>query len=169
MNRLNPTVSNATSHKPACKVVFVDNYFYTRSSKRFVSPIVPHLGLMSLGAQLELAGHKAEIFDPKIQFGREGWKVPDTKFEAACAANLLNRHADIIGFTAYGRTLPFVLHVARLIRKARPSQIIILGGPHASVLGRQILVAFECFDVVVRHEAEETIVPLVEALHAGAS
>jgi len=149
------------------KIVFVDNFFCSVSGRTVTVQIDPHLGLMSLGAVLEAAGHKVEICDPKALFLKGGWSVPQSSFLDAWAQDLLKRRADIIGFTAYGRTLPFAIRVAQRIKLADPRQKIVLGGPHATILGARLLEEFECFDVVACYEAEPIINKLVDALLTG--
>jgi radical SAM superfamily enzyme YgiQ (UPF0313 family) len=56
------------------------------------------------------------------------------------------------------------VRVADELRRREPDLPILLGGPHATVLDRQIMEAFTPFDVIVRHEAEDTIVPVLDAL-----
>ena len=46
----------------------------------------------------------------------------------------------------------------------QPGLPILLGGPHATMLHREILERFPQFDIVVRHEADETSAPLLEEL-----
>ena len=147
--------------------VFVDNFYYHRTNQSFSIEVVPHLGLMTLATLLEQAGHRAEVFDPKILFGHGGFAVPDSRFLDAWAQALLDRKADIIGFTAYGRSLPYVIRVAERIKLAAPHQIVILGGPHATIVGDKVLREFDCLDLVVHFEAELIIADLVERLRDG--
>ena len=56
------------------------------------------------------------------------------------------------------------LRLARLVRAHHPSSVIVFGGPHATLLGRDILKAFPDIDVIAVNEGEHIIVRLVEAL-----
>jgi len=150
-------------------IVLVDNFFYLRSLERVEVTVSPHLGLMSLAAVLQSVGHKVSIVDPKLVFSAGDWALPNQQFYEAWAHTILCLEADIVGFTALGRTLPHAVSAAERIKALRPSLPILVGGPHATILGPAVLEAFDCFDVVVRHEAETTIVHIVEALHAGRS
>lgn len=147
-------------------VVLVDNFFYLRSVGRVEVDISPHLGLMSLAAVLEGRGHSVSIVDPKLVFSSGDWRLPDQSFYEAWADSILALNPDIVGFTALGRTLPHAVAAAGRIKALRPQLPILVGGPHATILGPALLEAFDCFDVVVRHEAETTIVTVVEAVHA---
>lgn len=149
------------------KIVFVDNFYYVRVHNRVTVEISPHLGLMTLATILREAAHVVEIFDPKILFDDQGWRLPNDAFLDAWAAHLLDAEADVIGFTALGRTMPYVVRVAQRIKRSRPGQTIVLGGPHATIVGEPLLREFDCFDVVVRYEAEPNIVNLIHRLHEG--
>ena len=151
------------------KVLLVDNFWCRRVGPGFRVDISPHLGLMSLAAMLEAAGHEARILDPKLLFRVGGFDGGDEPFRRAWAEACLASGADVVGFTAYGRTLPPVLRVAELLRERRPDLPILLGGPHATIMAPHLVAAFESLTVVVRYEAEPIVVPLVEALGSGAS
>jgi radical SAM superfamily enzyme YgiQ (UPF0313 family) len=45
-----------------------------------------------------------------------------------------------------------------------PDLPVLLGGPHATILHREILERFRSFDLVVRNEAEQTLPPLLDRL-----
>ncbi len=72
--------------------------------------------------------------------------------------------ADVVGFTALGCNFQCVVRAAEVIRRRRPDLPLLLGGPHASILHEQILSSFSTFDIVFRHEAEETLLPALERL-----
>jgi radical SAM superfamily enzyme YgiQ (UPF0313 family) len=148
------------------KIVFVDNFFYLREANRAVVTISPHLGLMSLAAILEKAGHDVGILDPKLIFSKGTWRVPEQGFYKAWADAVLALSPDMVGFTALGRTLPHALGAAGAIKAQLPSLPILIGGPHATILGPALLEAFDCLDVVVRYEAESVIQEVAEAVHA---
>lgn len=148
------------------RTVLVDNFLCLRKGDAIAVDVVPHLGLATLATVLERAGHEVSIFDPKLHFGRGNWPLPDASFLDSWANEILRRDADVVGFTAYGRSLPYAVRVAERLKRAAPSRPIVLGGPHATIVGERILAEFDCIDVVVRYEAEPTIVALVEALAA---
>lgn len=147
--------------------MLVDNFFYSRADRKLSVEVSPHLGLMSLASTLEAAGQEVDILDPKILFSQGNWAEPGAGFLDSWANDLLDRKADIIGFTAYGRSLPYVIRAAERIKAARPKQTILLGGPHATIVGERILKAFSCFDAVVQYEAEPVIADAVNAFTRG--
>src|SRR5204863_503125 len=57
-----------------------------------------------------------------------------------------------------------VVKVAAYLKTMAPELPILLGGPHASVLHREIMERFTQFDVLVRNEAEFTLPKVLAAL-----
>jgi len=149
------------------KILLVDNFWCRRVGSGLQVDISPHLGLMSLAAVLEAGGHEAAILDPKLLFRAGRFASAGADFRQAWADACEHSGADIVGFTAYGRTLPPVLDVARELRRRRPQLPILLGGPHATIMATPLMAAFDCLTAVVRHEAEPIIVALVESIGAG--
>lgn len=72
--------------------------------------------------------------------------------------------ADIVGLTAVTPTINTAMSIAHHIKKAYPDLPVILGGPHATLLPEETLVAAPEIDIVVRGEGEETIIELLQAL-----
>jgi hypothetical protein len=71
--------------------------------------------------------------------------------------------------TSLGCNFICTLKIAREVRRARPDIPILLGGPHASILDREILERFDQFDLIVRGEAEQTIGPVLTALSGSSA
>lgn len=96
-----------------------------------------------------------------------GQLVLDSSIYEKVAVQLLEENPDAVGFTALGCNFLAVIKIARQIKQRRPQTRILLGGPHPTVLESEIMNRFPEFDVLVRGEAEETIVPLLDALDTG--
>ncbi len=126
----------------------------------------PPLGLLSLVAVLREAGITADLFDPAVPAYRGELQL-GPGIADHLAQSILARSPDVVGFTTLGCNFPLVVGVARRLRALDRELPLILGGPHATVLGRQILSAFPEFCVVARHECEPTIEPLLHALEHG--
>ena len=71
------------------------------------------------------------------------------------AESLLAQRPDVVGFTTLGCSFLFVLNVAARLKQREPELPVLLGGPHATMLHREILERFSQFDVIVRYEADE--------------
>jgi len=137
------------------KVLLVDNLVMPEEGSLALLDVHPHLGLLSLAAVAEADGHTVQIYDPKrlIRWG----KLPyDSTLYERAAFDLLAERPQAIGFTTLGCSFLFALNVAALIKRREPDLPILLGGPHATMLHKQILERFPQFDVIVRHEADET-------------
>jgi radical SAM superfamily enzyme YgiQ (UPF0313 family) len=136
------------------RVLLIDNLVLPEEGSLALLDVHPHLGLLSLAAVAEADGHTVQIYDPKrlIKSGKLPYDA--TLYERA-ACDILAERPDAVGFTALGCSFIFALNVAALIKKQESELPILLGGPHATMLHRQILERFPQFDIVVRYEADE--------------
>lgn len=146
-------------------VIFVDNLLYEGSPAAPRFDLQPHLGLLSLVAVARAAGHEAAVYDPKYDLIQGRLRL-DASLYAAMAERILAGAPSAVGFTALGCNFHCVANVAAHVKRLRPEVPVLLGGPHATILHAEILARFAAFDVVVRSEAEATIVPLLERLGA---
>lgn len=69
----------------------------------------------------------------------------------------------VVGFSALTEGIDTAVSLAALIKRLSPGTWTVLGGPHGTFLGEE-LVARGAFDVVVRSEAEGTLVELLAAI-----
>lgn len=145
------------------RIQFSDNLLIDQSSGSPPFDMQPHLGLLSLIAMAESGGHEGRLYNPKLELAR-GTLALDESLYASIAAGLLRESPDVVGLTSLGCNFICTLKVASYIKQARPEVPIILGGPHATILDRQILEHFPQFDVIVRNEAELVLLPLLDAL-----
>ena len=84
--------------------------------------ITPPLGLMYLGAYLKKAGHVPEILDFLLNKFDE-----DLLFEKV-------KKAELIGISAVTPLIANAIKLANLIKDKFPEKIIVLGGPHPTLL-----------------------------------
>jgi radical SAM superfamily enzyme YgiQ (UPF0313 family) len=145
------------------RLVLVDNFVMPERLDPTLFDVHPHLGLISLAAAAACDGHQVAIYDPKreIRFGRHAY---DERFYARAAADILALVPDAVGFTTLGCSFLFAVNTAALLKAREPDLPVLLGGPHATMLDRPILETYRQFDIVVRHEAEETLSPLLAGL-----
>src|SRR5437764_10669660 len=148
------------------KIVFVQNFLLDSSGLPSDDILYPHLGLISLIAQIEESWHVPLLYDPMLEL-QKGQLSLDSSIYDDVAEQLLQTEPAAIGLTALGCNFIAVVKIARRVKERRPKTLILLGGPHPSVLESQIMTSFTDFDVLVRGEAEETIVPLLDALESG--
>ncbi len=148
------------------KIVFVQNFLLNSSGLPCDENLYPHLGLISLIAEIEQSQHVPLLYDPMLQLQR-GHLALDSSIYDDVAEQLLKTEPDAVGLTALGCNFIAVVKIARRLKQRRPETLVLLGGPHPTVLESPIMNAFPDFDVLVRGEAEETIVPLLDALDSG--
>ena len=146
-------------------VLLVDNLILPEEGSLEMLDVHPHLGLLALAAVAEAAGHAVSIYDPKRLLRRGELPYDETLYERV-AGDLLARGADAIGFTTLGCSFLFALNVAARIKASEPEMPILLGGPHATMLHREILERFPQFDVIARHECDETFPAILDRLGA---
>src|SRR5207248_10783946 len=148
------------------KIVFVQNFLLDSSGLPSDDILYPHLGLISLIAQIEESRHVPLLYDPMLEL-QKGQLSLDSSIYDDVAEQLLQTEPAAIGLTALVCNFIAVVKIARRLKQRRPKTLILLGGPHPTVLESAIMNKFADFDVLVRGEAEETIVPLLDALESG--
>jgi len=148
------------------KIVFVQNFLLDSSGLPCADILYPHLGLISLIAEIEQSRHVPLLYDPMLQLQR-GRLALDHSIYDDVAEQLLQTEPSAVGLTALGCNFIAVVKIARRLKQRSPETLILLGGPHPTVLESPIMNGFPDFDVLVRGEAEQTIVPLLDALDSG--
>ena len=120
--------------------------------KRLHHPLYPPIGLAYLAAVLEQDGHEIKIIDCPV-CGVDHEKL---KAELASFAPML------IGITSMTPTILSAFQSARVAKEACPDSTVVLGGPHATFMSKQILSQEAAVDIVVRGEGEKTILELAQ-------
>lgn len=120
------------------------------------SIVVPPLGLLYLAGSLEKAGYKVQILDAFAQ--GLSW----AEFEG----RLQSIKPDVFGIG--GMTPVWDLTHRALEIARRYSGVVIVGGPHVSMRGADILDDEPKIDYAVVGEGEVTIVELIRAVERGA-
>ncbi len=68
---------------------------------------------------------------------------------------------DVIGFSTICSSYPLTIRIARRVRLAHPDATIVFGGPQASAVDIATLEAFPFVDLIVRGEADESLVQVM--------
>ncbi|MGD2249381.1 MAG: radical SAM protein [Candidatus Methanofastidiosia archaeon] len=76
------------------------------------------------------------------------------------------KNADVVGITSISHNFLKGLQIAESIKKENPETIVVMGGPHVTFTDTEIL-QNSYVDIVVRHEGEETMVDVINALQTG--
>jgi anaerobic magnesium-protoporphyrin IX monomethyl ester cyclase len=121
-------------------------------SSAFVHYQNPLIGLAYMAAVLEKSGCEIKVLDcPPLKMTYEDLGRETSLFEP-----------DIVGITSVTVTFSSALQSARIIRKACPKVLIVLGGPHATIMDQQTLEEQPEPDIIVRGEGERTLLDLTE-------
>lgn len=115
------------------------------------------VGLACLAASLRQAGHEVSLLDAR--FSR-------LSSEATRRA-LLARRPDLVGITAMTHEMPRAEQIIRWSKSGNPEGLVVLGGPHATVLPEQTLSEIPELDFTISGEGEGPLLALIDAL-AGA-
>jgi radical SAM superfamily enzyme YgiQ (UPF0313 family) len=112
-------------------------------------------GLLTLGAQAIRAGHQVKAFN----LSAYAWTV----LEGVIAA----LDADVFGLSCWTSNRRGVALVAKLIKQLHPQATVVVGGPHASALGKELLAHHPAIDLVSEGESEETLLEILDRRAAG--
>ncbi|RLG07491.1 MAG: B12-binding domain-containing radical SAM protein, partial [Thaumarchaeota archaeon] len=105
----------------------------------------------------------------------EGWetKIIDALNEDLSFQDLARRihgfDPDVVGVTATTSMILDAYEVARIAKEVNRDTFVILGGPHATFMAREVLRECPYLDLVVRGEGEETLRELLKRLRKGRS
>lgn len=112
-------------------------------------------GLLTLGATARRHGHRVKVLN------LAGY--PWAEVERVLAA----LDADVFGLSCWTANRRGVGLVADAIRRRHPKAHIVVGGPHATPLAREMLVHHAAIDTICVGESEQTFVELLARLDAG--
>jgi radical SAM superfamily enzyme YgiQ (UPF0313 family) len=112
-------------------------------------------GLFSLGAQALRAGHQVKV----LNLSGFTW----SKVEEVIAS----LDAELFGMSCWTSNRRGVALVAGAIKRAHPAAHVLIGGPHATPLGREMLEHYPAIDSVAVGESEDTFMELVSRLSSG--
>ena len=113
-------------------------------------PFLPPLGLTYIAAVLEQYGHEIKIIDcPPCNIDHNRLKTELASFNPS-----------LIGISSITPTIKSALKSARVAKETCPDSKIILGGPHATFMDKQILNQEPTVDIIVRGEGEQTMAEL---------
>lgn len=73
----------------------------------------------------------------------------------------------VVGISSKTQNFVSACIVAKLVKEICGSTLVIVGGPHPSMVGPEVLVDCKDIDVAVRGEGEETIIELLAAIESG--
>jgi len=119
------------------------------------SPVFPPIGLGYLAAVLRQKNIHVHVIDQQIK--------PDVLHEIALLIPVL-KTPYIFGFSVLTAAFQEALLTARALKKSYPGSFIVFGGMHPTAMPEEVLTS-GVVDVVIRGEAEQSLVQLVECLN----
>ena len=124
----------------------------------YYSPVrdIP-LGALYVTAVLEKAGFEVDFKDYQAT-------KHDNPYRIQLFKRFLEESEDTLAIGCTSDLLPFVIHALEEIKASEPEKKIILGGPGPSCAPEKLLESFPFIDVVVRGEAEQTMLQLMKAV-----
>lgn len=124
------------------------------------------LGILSLAAVLEGIGDRPDIIDVNRTYLRfiETSSSHSVNFADFLASAIVEKDAELYGFSSICSTYPLSVRVAESVKKLRPNATVLFGGPQASVVDVETLIAFPFVDLVLRGEAETSLPLLIAEL-----
>src|SRR5262249_30056349 len=112
-------------------------------------------GLFALGAQALRAGHHVKVMNLSA--------FPWAQVEKVVAS----LDADLYGMSCWTANRRGVALTAEALRRAHPKAHIVVGGPHATPLAREMLAHPPAIDPVALGESEPAFLELIERLGDG--
>ncbi|TRO43564.1 radical SAM protein [Candidatus Bathyarchaeota archaeon] len=117
----------------------------------------PPLGILYLATMLEQADIEVSVLDQPAL----GFTVNDT------LQWVQKEKPDIIGFSALASSGQMAAHLSQKIKQQNSDITTVIGNHYATFNAERILTKYPSVDIVVRGEAEETIVPLADTITKG--
>ena len=120
------------------------------------------MGLLALEGFLK-ATTRSQIIDFDLMHKKNEIDC-DNDFFINAVSIIQKTRFKIFGITADCCNYPLAIKLSKRIKATIPTAIIILGGPQASTIPEQTLLAFPYIDVIVIGEGERTLLALLQAI-----
>ena len=132
------------------------NVLLVNSSNHGFEQAIP-LGLLAIGTLLAKCGVSCQILELPMD---------DEEYSAALDSHL-GKDLLFIGFSTMCNTLPRTLSLAKVAKQRMPTLPLVLGGPQATAVWRELLERYDFIDFIVLGEAELSLDDLMGMLIAG--
>jgi len=125
--------------------------------------LAPPLGLLTLAAVLKNHGYQVSILDLNLKVLSDASLGGNSFYDAACLM-ITEAKADAIGFTSMCLESHVCLELARRVKISSSKTVTMFGGTHFGAIATELLENFPFVDYVVRGEAEDAILAILEKL-----
>ena len=136
---------------PSNRTINKTDNLYTNES------LTPSLGLAMIAAYCRGSGFKAKIIDLRLAH----WSAD------ALLETIAEQEPLFVGITAFTNEIVQAAKIAEIIKDRYSDLLIVVGGPHPSILPEVTLKEFKGFDVAVVGEGEETTLEIAKTLTNG--
>lgn len=132
------------------------------STSFFYEQLVMPFGLVSLGSYVDSPGYEIR----GIELNRPAQKVIQRylKVDEEIMSQVVEFSPDVIAMSTYASNIYNVLFWADAIKERLPQTFVVIGGNHASYMGRECLDKHKGLDAVIRFEGEIPFKMLCEKL-----
>ncbi len=120
--------------------------------------IFPSLALASLASWLRQNEFPVSIIDLHVE----------NLFPKDAHSRVSDYNPTIVCLTSKTLGWPAVIEIAQMVREAAPQALVVVGGPHMSIYPKESL-TWDCFDIAVVGDGEETLLEICERVEAGAT
>ena len=125
--------------------------------KKMFTGCNPPVSLLYLAAALQRAGQDVSVVDMD----------EDDRSYGEVLDKIISESPDVVGIPLYTLALKDGYDFVRFMQKEQQPWKLLIGGPHVSVKLNEVMTEFESCDFVLRGEAEDSIVALMESLDQG--
>lgn len=127
------------------------------------------LGIMYLAAVLEKNGYQPKIFDclihPQAKIIEQGDKIIHGVSEDKILEIIRQESPQVVGITSpFTAQIDNALRMADLVKQVDKKIITVMGGPHISVAGRELLEQNKNIDIGVKGEGEYVFLEIIKNL-----
>ncbi|MFZ5481528.1 MAG: B12-binding domain-containing radical SAM protein [Myxococcota bacterium] len=118
--------------------------------------IFPSLPLLQLAAWVRHHGFQVQFIDLHAE----------NLYPKDAAQRVRDFAPDIVALTAKTLGWPAVIEIAQMVKAEYPRAVVVVGGPHLSIYPKESL-TWECFDLAVVGDGEETFLDICEHVESG--
>ena len=126
------------------------------------------VGLLSIASYVEKKGFQVEVYDANIEFNLDELNKSSERYLIGASwqnieKRISSKNYDVVGISnIFYAQLPDAIQTARIVKKVLPESILVIGGPHSSAAGEEILREVPEIDIAVAGEGEITFSEILE-------